>query len=48
MAANLTQILNFEANFHQEFELFSQKQMYANKKNFQHDKKYKICLHKTL
>ena len=25
MAANLTQILNFKANFHQEFELFSKK-----------------------
>ena len=29
MAANLTQILNFKANFHQEFELFSKKN-YAN------------------
>ena len=29
MAANLTQILNFKANFHQEFELFSKKS-YAN------------------
>ena len=27
MAANLTQILNFKANFHQEFELFSKKTM---------------------
>ena len=26
MAANLTQILNFKANFHEEFELFSPKQ----------------------
>ena len=25
MAANLTQILNFKANFHQEFELFKKK-----------------------
>ena len=25
MAVNLTQILNFKANFHQEFELFSKK-----------------------
>ena len=30
MAANLTQILNFKANFHKEFELFSKKQFYAN------------------
>ena len=30
MAANLTQILNFKANFHQEFELFSRKKNYAN------------------
>ena len=30
MAANLTQILNFKANFHQEFELFSRKEIYAN------------------
>ena len=30
MAANLTQILNFKANFQQEFELFSDKKMYAN------------------
>ena len=29
MAANLTQILNFKANFHKEFELFSKKN-YAN------------------
>ena len=29
MAANLTQILNFKTNFHQEFELFSKKN-YAN------------------
>ena len=29
MAANVTQILNFKANFHQEFELFKKK--YANK-----------------
>ena len=29
--ANLTQILNFKANFHQEFELFFQKKkIYAN------------------
>ena len=30
MAANLTQILNFKANFHQEFKLFSRKKIYAN------------------
>ena len=30
MEANLTQILNFKANFHQEFELFSEKKIYAN------------------
>ena len=30
MAANLTQILNFKANFHQEVELFSRKKIYAN------------------
>ena len=30
MAANLTQILKFKANFHQEFELFSRKKNYAN------------------
>ena len=30
MAANLTQILNFKANFQQEFELFSGKKIYAN------------------
>ena len=30
MAANLTQILNFKANFHKEFELFSKKKIYAN------------------
>ena len=29
-AANLTQILNFKANFHQEFELFSKNKVYAN------------------
>ena len=29
MAANLTQILNFKVNFHQEFERFSKKN-YAN------------------
>ena len=29
MPANLTQILNFKANFHQEFELFSKKNNYA-------------------
>ena len=28
--ANLTQILNFKVNFHQEFELFSRKKIYAN------------------
>ena len=30
MAANLTQIPNFKANFHQEFELFSKNKIYAN------------------
>ena len=30
MAANLTQILNFKANFHEEFELLSRNKMYAN------------------
>ena len=30
MAANLSQILNFKANFHQEFELFSGNNNYAN------------------
>ena len=28
--ANLTQILNFKANFHTEFEPFFKKKMYAN------------------
>ena len=30
MATNLTQILNFKVNFHQEFELFFFKKVYAN------------------
>ena len=30
MAANLTQIINFKVNFHQEFELFLTKKNYAN------------------
>ena len=30
MAANITQILKLKANFHQEFELFLTKQIYAN------------------
>ena len=30
MEANLTQILNFKDNFHQEFELFSREKNYAN------------------
>ena len=30
MAANLTQILNFKASFHQEFELFSKNKIHAN------------------
>ena len=30
MAANLTQIVNLKANFHQECELFSKIEMYAN------------------
>ena len=29
--ANLTQILNFKANFHTEFEPFFKKKIYANK-----------------
>ena len=29
-AANLTQILNFKVNFHQEFELYSKIKIYAN------------------
>ena len=31
--ANLTQILNFKANFHTEFELFFQKKIYAYNAN---------------
>ena len=31
--ANLTQILNFKANFHTEFEPFFKKKIYANKLN---------------
>ena len=30
MEANLTQIHNFKANFHQEFELFSEEKNYAD------------------
>ena len=30
MEANLTQILNFKANFHTEFEPFFKKKIYAN------------------
>ena len=30
IAANLTQILNFKDNFHQEFELFSPRKIHAN------------------
>ena len=30
MVANLTQILNFKVNFHQEFEQFSKNKIYAN------------------
>ena len=30
MVANLTQILNFKATFHQEFKLFSKNKIYAN------------------
>ena len=50
--ANLTQILNFKANFHTEFEPFFQKKIYAN--NGGHFKivsikiKNKYCPHKTL
>ena len=38
--ANLTQILNFKANFHTEFEQFFQKKIYAN--NCGHFKKVSI------
>ena len=34
MAANLTQILNFKVNFHQEFELFSPKNYVNNGGHF--------------
>ena len=34
MAANLTQILNFKANFDQEFELFSKKNYTNNSGHF--------------
>ena len=30
MTAKITQILNFKANFHKEFELVSRKKIYAN------------------
>ena len=46
MAANLTQFLNFKANFHQECKLFSKIKMFANNgghnnghNNGQHNKK---------
>ena len=38
VAANLIQILNFKANFHQEFELFSKNKISANNGG-QHNKK---------
>ena len=50
--ANLTQILNFKANFHTEFEPFFKKKIYAN--NGGHFKIVSIkiknyyCPHKTL
>ena len=50
--ANLTQILNFKANFHTEFKLFFKKKIYAN--NGGHFKivsikiKNKFCPQKTL
>ena len=52
MVANLTQILNFKPNLHQEFELISRNKIYAN--NGRHFKivsiikKIKICPHNTL
>ena len=36
--ANLTQILNFKANFHTEFEPFFKKKIYANNYNGGHFK----------
>ena len=49
MAAKLTQILNFKANFHQESELFSTKIIYANNgghfKDCQHNKKNIKAVH---
>ena len=52
MAANLTQILNFKANFRQEFKLFSKKKIYANNDGHFKDvsiiKKNIKSLHKTL
>ena len=36
--ANLTQILNFKANFHTEFEPFFKKKFYANNHNGGHFK----------
>ena len=57
MAANLTQILNFKVNFHQEFQLFSTKKfmptiIMVDTFNFniiycQHNKKTLNCSHKT-
>ena len=46
MAANLTQIFNFKANFHQEFELFSKNKIYAN--NGGHFKIGSIIIKKNL
>ena len=39
MAANLTQILNFKANFHKQFELFSKKNFMLTMVDCQHNKK---------
>ena len=46
MAANLTQILNFKANFHQEFELFPPQKNYA--KNGGHFKIVSIIIKKNI
>ena len=40
--ANLTQILNFKANFHTEFEPFFKKKIYANIGGY-----FKDCQHKN-
>ena len=43
MAGNLAQILNFKANFHQEFELFSPKKVYANNDGYLKSFAVAIC-----